>query len=445
MHKNKKYALTITDLGKKGEGVGKHDGFTLFVKGALPGDEIETLVLKTKKTYGYGKLVNILKPSPMRIKPPCPLTERCGGCQIQHMNYAEQLSLKTRHVKDAIERVGKLKDIEIKPCIGMEDPFFYRNKMQFAIGQKDPRINIGLFSIASHHIVDIDKCYIQHPNTDKVILIVRDFLYEKNISIYDESKHQGLVRHLVIRYSFARDEMMVMLVINGEKLPEQNELVKRLRELPYVKSIGINHNVHQGDTVLRGKVTILWGEKFIVEEIDGIEFEISPMSFFQVNPIQTKTLFDTILKKAALKKEDIVWDLYCGVGSISLLLAKKAKHVFGIDNVPEAIQDAKRNAERNKLTNLDFISGDVEKNIGHLEHPNVVVLDPPRKGCEEVVLESVAYAKPDRIVYVSCDPVTLARDLARLEALGYKTREIQPIDMFPHTMHVESVSVLSKD
>jgi 23S rRNA (uracil1939-C5)-methyltransferase len=441
VHKNKHYTTTITDLGKKGEGVGKlHDGFTLFVNRAIPGDEIEARVIKVKKNYGYGKLISIINPSKDRVEPPCPYVKRCGGCQIQQLDYAPQLAFKTNKVRESLKRIGKLEGIPVRDCLGMAEPFFYRNKLQFAVGQG----KIGLYAVNSHDIVDIEKCYIQHPDTDAMILAVRRFLDEKKISIYDELKHEGLVRHLVARYSFSQQKMMVVLVINGDDLPESDEFVRRLSELPVVGGVFLNHNTKAGDTVLGDRVTRIWGEPFLLEKIGDIEFEISPLSFFQVNPAQTEILYDKVMTYAGLTGSQTVWDVHCGVGSISLFLAKKAKEVFGVDIVDAAIDDARRNAARNGIQNAKFFVGDAEKIVSNGPAADVVVLDPPRKGCDESLLRAVAAMAPKRIVYVSCDPVTLARDLQILDQLGHKTREIQPVDMFPHTVHVEAVAKLEK-
>ncbi len=448
--KNEHYTIPIHALGTKAEGIGKVEEFTVFVEKALPGDVIEARIVKVKKNFAFGKLMTIIEPSPLRVEPKCPIAANCGGCQLQHLAYKGQLDYKTKKVQDALERIGKIEDVEVNPTIGMDNPYNYRNKAQFPVRKENGELRIGFFAPRSHRIVDTDACDIQHESNTQIIEIVREFLTEYDTPIYDEREHEGLVRHIVTKVGFHTNEIMVCIVINGKRLPGSDELVKRLAEIKEVKSIVLNHNKDKGNVILSQKITTLYGNSYIRDFIGDIEFEISPLSFFQVNPVQTKVLYEKVMEFAQLTGEETVWDAYCGIGSISLFLAQKAKKVYGVEIVPAAIEDAKRNAELNGIENVEFIVGLAEEVIPHKFEKegikaDVIVVDPPRKGCEESLLKTIVEMAPKRVVYVSCDPGTLARDLNYLTSNGFKVVEVQPVDMFPQTGHVETIVRIERE
>ncbi|NLK98641.1 MAG: 23S rRNA (uracil(1939)-C(5))-methyltransferase RlmD [Epulopiscium sp.] len=445
--KNMHFEMTIEDIGSKGEGIGKINDFTVFVEGGLPGDKIEVRIVKVKKTYGYGKLIRIIEASPMRVTPLCPYAKRCGGCQIQHFDYQAQLDFKRKKVADNIERIGKLTDVVVHPTLGMKEPFYYRNKAQFPVKMKDGKVQIGFYAQRSHDIVDIPKCYIQDPVNDEIIKIMRNYIETYNVSVYDEENHKGLIRHILTRAGFQTKEVMVCIIINGKDIPHKDKLIAQLTKIPNMKSIVLNHNTQKTNVILGDKITTLWGQDYITDYIGDVKFEISPLSFFQVNPMQTKVLYDKALEYAQLNGDEVVWDAYCGIGTISLFLAKKAKKVYGVEIVEAAIEDARRNAKINNIDNVEFFVGKAEEVIPALYEEkgikaDVIVVDPPRKGCDEALLETMAKMEPKRIVYVSCDPGTLARDLKILSEQGYKVEEAQPVDMFAHSVHVECVVLM---
>ncbi|MBZ4668586.1 MAG: methyltransferase, TrmA family [Defluviitaleaceae bacterium] len=447
--KNMHFEMTIEDIGSKGEGIGKIKDFTIFVEGGLPGDKIEVRIVKVKKSYGYGKLIRIIEASPLRVTPLCPHARRCGGCQIQHFDYQAQLDFKRKKVEDSIERIGKLTDVVVHPTLGMKEPFYYRNKAQFPVKMKDGKVQIGFYAQRSHDIVDIPKCYIQDPINDEIIKIMRNYIETYNVPVYDEEKHKGLIRHILTRVGFKTKEFMVCIVINGKDIPHKDQLIAQLTKIPNMKSIVLNHNTQKTNVILGDTITTLWGQDYITDYIGDVKFEISPLSFFQVNPMQTKVLYEKALEYAKLNGDETVWDAYCGIGTISLFLAKKAKKVYGVEIVEAAIEDARRNAKINHIDNVEFFVGKAEEVIPALYEEkgikaDVIVVDPPRKGCDEVLLETMAKMEPKRIVYVSCDPGTLARDLKILSEKGYKVEEAQSVDMFAHSVHVETVVRLSR-
>lgn len=450
VQKNQEYEITIEDLGNNGEGIGRIEGYTVFVEGALPGERVRVLMVKTKKHYGYGKFREILEPSPDRITPVCPVAEKCGGCQLQHLSYEAQLAFKTKKVKDHLERIGGLTGIEVLPAIGMEDPWRYRNKAQFPVGGEKGAPQIGFYAKRSHRIIDTPACYLQNEVNDAIEQIVRDFLTENKIPLYDEETHSGLVRHILTRVGRQSGQIMVCIVINGKNLPQSQKLVERLTAVPGMTSIVLNENRKATNVILGEKIHVLWGKEFITDTIGSVEFEISPLSFYQVNPIQTRVLYQTALDFADLDGTETVLDLYCGIGTISLFFAQKAKRVFGVEIVPQAIEDAKRNAARNHMDNAFFQAGAAEEVIPRLYETeglqaDVVVVDPPRKGCDQRLLETILEIAPKKLVYVSCDSATLARDLAYLCPRGYRVEKVQVVDQFPWTVHVESVALLSKE
>lgn len=448
LSKNKEYIVEIVDIGQGGVGIGKYDGFTIFVDGGLIQDKIKVKITKSKKNYAVGDIVEILEKSPFRVARKCDESLRqCGGCQIQELDYQKQLELKTNEVKQVITRIGKLEDVTIHNTLGMKNPFRYRNKAQFPIQKKNNIPIIGFYKKKSHDLISTDECIIQHEINDKIIKIIKNYIKTYDVSIYDEKTHKGLLRHLVTKVGFSTNEVMVILVTNGMKLPHTDELILALKEnIPGFKTFVINVNTQKTNVILGKENIVVYGDGIIKDYIGELVFEISPLSFFQVNPIQTEVLYNKALEYANLGESDTVFDIYCGIGTISLFLAQKAKKVYGIEIVEDAIKDAKRNAEINNMNNVEFYVGKAEEVVPKMyregKKANVVVVDPPRKGCDEKVLDTIVSMKPDRVVYVSCNPSTLARDLAYLNDRGYKCREIQPVDMFPHSVHVENIAII---
>ena len=450
LSKNKEYIVDIVDIGQGGVGIGKYEGFTVFVDGGLVQDKIKVKITKSKKNYAVGDIVEIIEKSPFRVERKCSESLRqCGGCQIQELDYQKQLDVKTNEVKQVISRIGKLDDVVIQDTLGMEHPFRYRNKAQFPIQKKDNMPVIGFYKKKSHDLISTDECIIQHEVNDKIIKIIKTYIRAYNVSIYDEKTHKGLLRHLVTKVGFTTGEVMIVLVANGKKLPYLKELASVLKEnIPGFKTLVVNVNTQKTNVILGKENIVAYGDGMIRDYIGELVFEISPLSFFQVNPLQTEVLYNKALEYANLGENDTVFDIYCGIGTISLFLAQKAKKVYGIEIVEDAIKDAKRNAKINNMDNVEFYVGKAEEVVPKMykegKRANVVVVDPPRKGCDEKVLDTIVSMEPDRVVYVSCNPSTLARDLAYLNERGYKCHEIQPVDMFPHSVHVENVAWLSR-
>ena len=450
LSKNKEYIVDIVDIGQGGVGIGKYEGFTVFVDGGLVQDKIKVKITKSKKNYAVGDIVEIIEKSPFRVERKCSESLRqCGGCQIQELDYQKQLDVKTNEVKQVISRIGKLDDVVIHDTLGMEHPFRYRNKAQFPIQKKDNMPVIGFYKKKSHDLISTDECIIQHEVNDKIIKIIKTYIRAYNVSIYDEKTHKGLLRHLVTKVGFTTGEVMIVLVANGKKLPYLKELASVLKEnIPGFKTLVVNVNTQKTNVILGKENIVAYGDGMIRDYIGELVFEISPLSFFQVNPLQTEVLYNKALEYANLGENDTVFDIYCGICTISLFLAQKAKKVYGIEIVEDAIKDAKRNAKINNMDNVEFYVGKAEEVVPKMykegKRANVVVVDPPRKGCDEKVLDTIVSMEPDRVVYVSCNPSTLARDLAYLNERGYKCHEIQPVDMFPHSVHVENVAWLSR-
>ena len=443
--KNQEVEMEIIDLTHEGTGVGRVDGFTLFVPQAIPGEYVKAKVLKLKKNFGYAKLLEIIRESPERVQPPCPIYEKCGGCALQHMSYAQQLRQKTGMVEDNLRRIGKIDHAVIHPTLGMEEPWRYRNKAQVPIGEQEGGLIGGFYAQGSHQIIDMEACLIQHEKNDEVVQKVKKIAASVGISAYHEETGKGLLRHVVVKVGFKTGQLMVVLVINGDQLPRQDELVNQLtKSIDGLKSLVVNVNKKNTNVIFGEKTEVIWGEPYIYDYIGEIQFAISARSFYQVNPVQTEVLYGKALEYAGLTGSETVIDAYCGIGTISLFLAQKARKVYGVEIVPDAISDAKRNARLNGMENVEFAVGEAEKVIpwwyAQGIRADVVVVDPPRKGCDETLLETLIAMKPRRIVYVSCNPSTLARDLAILEGGGYVTWEVQPVDMFPHTVHVECVA-----
>ncbi|MCY7483779.1 23S rRNA (uracil(1939)-C(5))-methyltransferase RlmD [Paenibacillus alvei] len=508
VQKNDEVILDIIGLTHDGDGVGRADGFTLFVQGALPGEQVRALVLKVKKQYGYAKVLERLADSPHRVELEHPANVY-GGCQLQHMAYSEQLVWKRQHVVDVLERIGKFQveqigtgetgdeigvasgdashasepDIEqgnavaadkaseeqslsglsvtavvqeqpikVWPTIGMEQPWRYRNKSQMPIGKNERTGELigGYFAKASHRIIDTDTSLIQHEMNDDAMRAVKQVVRKYGIEPYNEEQHTGLLRHVMMRVGFRTNELMITFVTNGDKLPHQEKIVAELAEaLPQLKSVCQSINTKRTNVIMGDKTRVLWGSEYITDYIGDIAFKISARSFYQVNPVQTEVLYEKAVEYAGLTGNETVIDAYCGIGTISLFLAQRAKRVLGVEIVEEAIADARRNAELNGVTNAEFAVGAAEDVIPRWKEqgvtPDVIVVDPPRKGCDPALLDTMLAMRPERMVYVSCNPSTLARDLQVLADGGYRVIEVQPVDMFPQTTHVESVALLSRD
>ena len=448
--KNDIVTLEIVDCGTDGEGIGKADGFTVFVKDAVIGDTVTAKIMKAKKNYGYGRLMEILKPSPYRVDPICPSARQCGGCQLQAVSYEEQKAFKEKKLRGHLERIGGFKELPMEPLIGMDEPYHYRNKAQFPVGRnKEGRIVTGFYAGRTHAIIENRDCALGIPQNKEVLDRVIAHMEKYNIAPYDEMTGKGLVRHIFVRYGFFTGELMVCLIINGQDLPHQKEMVEKLGEIPGMTSISLNINKKRNNVILGDKVKTIWGKEYITDKIGDISYEISPLSFFQVNPHQTWKLYSKALEYADLHGEETVWDLYCGIGTISLFLAQKAKFVRGVEIVSAAIEDARRNARLNKIDNVEFFVGKAEEVLPREYEKNgvyadVIVVDPPRKGCDEMLLKTILKMQPKRVVYVSCDSATLARDLRFLCDNGYELKKVCGVDQFPQTVHVETVVLLSK-
>lgn len=470
--KNDEVLIDIIGMTHDGEGVGRAEGYTLFVPGALPGEKVRVKVLKTKKQYGYAKLMELVQASSDRIAAPCPIYDQCGGCQLQHMSYTGQLAWKRQLVVDNLERIGKLRvmredasagetnvgdgqnavqeGILVRPTLGMSEPWRYRNKSQVPIGVTEGGLVGGFYARGSHRIVDMETCLIQHEQNDEVVSRVKAIGRKLGITAYNEETGQGLLRHVVVKIGFATKEMMIVLVTNGERIPRVNEWITAIREeLPAVVSICQNVNTRKTNVIFGDVTRVLWGREVIHDYIGDVKFAISARSFYQVNPAQTEVLYGKTVEYAGLTGEETVIDAYCGIGTISLFLAQHAKKVYGVEIVKEAIEDARANAELNGMTHVEFEVGASEDVIPRWKEQgieaDVIVVDPPRKGCDPRLLETILEMKPERVVYVSCNPSTLARDLRVLEDGGYRTVEVTPVDMFPHTVHVESVALLVRE
>lgn len=463
---NGEYIAEVVGLGHEGEGVGRVDGFTLFIPGALPGERVRVRAAQVKKQYGRAELLEVLEPSPDRMQPPCPIYDACGGCQLQHLSYEAQLRYKRKLVANSLERIGKLRiadsaaadgafpeqGVVVHPTLGMPDPWRYRNKAHVPIGwaAEEGGLVGGFYARGSHRIVDTDACLIQHERSDAVVAAVKRIARELGIRPYDPQTGRGMLRHVVLRHGFNTGETMVVLITNGEAIARADELVALIRQdVPGVASICQNVNTSRTSLVFGEQTRVLWGRDVIYDTIGDIRFAISARSFFQVNPVQTEALYAKALKYAALSGTETVIDAYCGIGTISLFLARRAGRVYGVEIVPEAIEDARNNALLNDIRNVTFETGAAEQVIPAWREqgivPDVIVVDPPRKGCDRTLLETILAMRPRRVVYVSCDPATLARDLRILEDGGYRTIEAQPVDMFPQTGHVECVIGICRD
>ncbi|MCD7778107.1 MAG: 23S rRNA (uracil(1939)-C(5))-methyltransferase RlmD [Clostridiales bacterium] len=446
--KNEIREIKIEDMSVEGMGIGKVNGFAFFVAGTAPGDVIKMRIVKLKKNYGYGITEEIISPSPLRTEPKCPVYKRCGGCNLQHLTYKAQLNLKQRTVKNNLTRIGGLPEsIQVNSPVGSEKPFRYRNKGQYPIGCIKGKTAAGFYAQRSHNLIPLTDCLINQPADSLILKTITDFMDEKNIPSYNEETGTGTVRHTLIRTAVKPGEIMVCIVINSEDLPEKTALIPLLKEIPGVTTALLNINKKKTNVILGEKCKILFGRGYITDYIGSLKFKISPLSFFQVNPTQTEKLYQTVLDFAALKGTETVFDLYCGIGTISLFLAQKAKTVCGIEIVPQAIKDAKENAKENGITNAHFYTGAAETVcpalLKEVPRPDIVVVDPPRKGCDPALISTLAAVAPEKIIYVSCNPSTLARDLAGLSSL-YTPEKITPVDMFSQTTGIETVVLLSR-
>ncbi len=446
--KNAYFDIDIIDIGINGEGIGKIDNFTIFVDGALPNETVNIKIIKVKKNYGYGKLIKIIKPSPYRINPLCENFGKCGGCNLLHLSYDEQLNIKSKFIQTNLKKIAKIENIKVPKAIGMDNPFNYRNKASFPINFTD-KVNIGFYSPRSHNIINIDNCLIQNPINNIIIQKIKDFIKESNISIYNENTGKGDLRHIVTRIANKTNELLICVVINNNKFLYKDLLIKNFKDIPNIDSIVINYNTKNNNVILGDKVETILGKGYIVDYIKDLKFNISPLSFYQVNPIQTEVLYETALNFCNLTGNEIVFDAYCGIGTISLFLAKKCKKVYGIEIVPDAIKNAISNAELNNINNAEFFVGKSEDIIPKLIfenniYPDVIVVDPPRKGCDKILLDAIIKTSIKKLVYISCDNSTLARDIAYLSNFGFKLDKIQPVDMFCMTTHIECVALITR-
>ena len=461
MNKNDIVTVEITDIGVSGEGIGHVDGYTFFIKDAVIGDVVEAKVMKAKKNYGYARLMKVITPSEYRVEPKCAFARRCGGCQIQEMSYDRQLVFKDQKIRGNLERIGGFTkdqiDTVMQPVVGMEHPFGYRNKAQFPFGtDKEGNPITGFYAGRTHDIIANTDCALGVEQNKEILEIILQYMRENKIKSYNEKTGKGLIRHALIRYGFKIKEIMVCLVINGKKLPKAERLIEKLIQIEGMTSITISPNTRRDNVIMGDSYEILWGQGYITDYIGNVKYQISPLSFYQVNPVQTEKLYGLALEYADLKGDETVWDLYCGIGTISLFLAQKAKQVYGVEIVPQAIDDAKENAKINAIDNAEFFVGKAEEVLpeyyaeyerehnGETAHADVIVVDPPRKGCDETLLETIMKMKPEKVVYVSCDSATLARDLKYLCANGYEIRMCRGVDQFPQSVHVETVVLLSR-
>lgn len=452
MEKNQEFTVSIEDISEDGAGIGKLDGYIWFIKDAVIGDVVRARAMKMKKNYGFARLMEILTSSEARVEPKCPVARQCGGCQLQAMSYEEQLKFKERKVKNHLLRIGKFKEDEIHmlPIMGMKEPWRYRNKAQFPFGlDKNGNIVAGFYAGRTHDIIECEDCLLGVEENKDILGIIKGFMRVHGIRPYDETTHKGLVRHALIRKGFHSGEIMVCLVINGKDIPAKEQLVEELCQVKGMTSISYSINQEKTNVIMGKEIVNLYGPGYITDNIGNVTYQISPLSFYQVNPVQTEKLYGTALEYAGLTGNETVWDLYCGIGTISLFLAQNAKKVYGVEIVPQAIEDARRNAALNNITNAEFFTGKAEEVLPEQYEKNkvyadVIVVDPPRKGCDQVCLDTILKMAPKRVVYVSCDSSTLARDLRYLADGGYEVEKVRCCDMFGQSCHVETVCLLGR-
>ncbi len=436
--------LSVQGIGSSGEGVGHIEGYTVFIDGALPGETIKARLIECHKRYGRAELISIVKASPDRVKPVCKLFDRCGGCQLMHLSYPKQLEIKRQKVVDALQRIGNFNSVVVNPCIPSPSDLHYRNKIQLPVRQGANGIELGLYARGSHDLVPVDTCYIHNELGEKNYTIIRQLISQSSLSAYNPSTGKGELRHVLIKSAVNNQQLLVILVTNGEPAQAIKNLAKEIKEkCPDVKGVVHNKQTGQNNVILGKHYTVLAGAGSIQEEICGLTFHVSPASFFQVNPKQAENLYLTALNQASLQSKETVLDAYCGVGTLSLIFAKQAGRVIGVECVPEAIQDAKNNAKLNKIDNVTFVCDHSENFISTLSEIDLILLNPPRKGCEPSFLQGIGKLLPKKLIYISCDPATLARDLKILTEFDYQVDFVQPFDMFPQTAHVETLVKLS--
>jgi len=447
LKKNEEYIVDIIDNGYQGEGIAKIDGFTVFVDNAIKGEKIKIKILKVLKSQAYGKIEEIIEKSEQRQNLDCITFNKCGGCNLRHIQYEETLKLKKAIVENNLKKQG-IENILVKECIGMEEPYNYRNKLQYPAGLVDGEPAMGVFANRSHRIIPTKNCHIQNKLTQKIANDVFEFMVKNNIPPYNEENGTGEIRHIYLRIGIKTNEVMLVLVTNKRKITKEKELVQFIvSKYPEIKTVVKNINSKNTNVILGQENIILFGNGYITDELLGVSFKISPMSFYQVNPIQTEILYSAAIKGAGLTGKETIFDLYCGIGTIGICALNKANYLYGIETVPQAIEDAKENARINNIKNAEFIVGNVEDKLPKLIKeknikPDVVFIDPPRKGCDKIAIETLLKIGAKKIVYISCNPATLARDLVKLKE-KYEIKEVQPVDMFPFTSHVEVVSLLS--
>ena len=447
VEKNKEYIVDIVDNGFEGEGIAKIDGFTIFIPNAIKGEKIKILIVKVLSSHAFGKILEIIEKSKHRVEEDCATYKRCGGCNLRHIDYEETLNMKQRVVQNLVNKSLKNK-IEVKPTWGMGNPYYYRNKLQFPVGKdKDGNAIVGVFANRTHEIVQLEECMIQERQATQISKDVVNLINKYKVSVYDEKNQTGLIRHIVIKTGFRSRKVMVILVINGEELPFQNEILKELTEkYNEIASVVLNVNNKNTNVILGEKNINVLGNGYIEDFLGEYSFKISPLSFYQVNPVQAEALYNIAIENTEISKQDIVFDLYCGIGTITLFASKYAKKVYGVEIVEQAIKDAKENAKMNNVENVEFIAGDTEQILTDLIDnkkiiPDVVIVDPPRRGLDNTTINNILKIKPKKVTYISCNPATLTRDLSLLEDL-YEIKMIQPVDMFPFTSHVETIAIL---
>lgn len=447
VEKNKEYIVDIIDNGFEGEGIAKIDNFTIFIAGALKGEKIKILIVKVLSSHAFGKIVEIINESKYRVIPDCSTYKRCGGCDLRHVDYEETLNMKQNAVQSLVNKTLKNK-LQVYPTVAMGNPYHYRNKLQFPIGlDKDSRPVIGVFANRTHEIIPIKGCMIQNTKATQIAKYVIDVINKYDLSIYDEKTGKGLMRHVIVKTAVSLNEYMVILVINGDNLPKVKEIAFDLTGACHsISSVIVNINKKNTNVILGDKNVTIYGKDYITDKLGDYYFKISPLSFYQVNPYQAEAMYNYAIEEAGITKEDIVFDLYCGIGTISIFLAKSAKEVYGVEIVEQAIQMAKENVKFNEIKNTHFIAGDTEEVLTNLIQkqnivPDIIIVDPPRKGLDNTTINNILDIQPRKVVYISCNPASLVRDLAKLE-VGYDVESIQPFDMFPFCHHVECVAVM---
>ncbi len=445
--KNEEYIVDIVDNGMEGEGIAKIDDFVIFIPGAIKEEKVKILIVKVLKTHAYGKILEIIEKSKYRIEEDCATYKRCGGCNLRHIGYEETLNIKQRNVQNLVDKSFNKNSIKVQKIIGMGNPYHYRNKAQYPVGlDKAGKTQIGVFAKRTHEIISMQKCFIQNEIAERIAFTIYKFIKEKDIKAYNEENRTGILRHIVIKVGLRTHEIMCILVINGKKIPYESQLVEMLVKEYNIKTIVKNVNTKNTNVILGRENILLHGDGYIYDILGDYTFKISPMSFYQVNPVQAEVLYNLAIEMANLNKEDILFDLYCGIGTIGIFASTYVKKVYGIEIVEQAIEDAKENAKLNNIENIEFYAGDVEKVFSNLinkkqVYPEVIIVDPPRKGLDKNTINNILAVEPKKVVYISCNPATMVRDMKLLQE-RYETNEIQPVDMFPFTTHVECCSVL---